>query len=90
MYLFFLNVCLAFYFRLLVEIFFLHFVFRFLFAFSFSGNIIIIYIYIYMVCNSPLNSRFGSIRHSGVRVRYVFDTGGRAIGYVTMLEIFLF
>ncbi len=23
-------------------------------------------------------------------VRYIFDTGGGAIGYVTMLEIFLF
>ncbi len=26
----------------------------------------------------------------GVTVRYVFDTGGGAIGYVAMLEIFLF
>ncbi len=29
----------------------------------------------------------GSIRHSGVTVRYVFDTGGGAIGYIAMLEI---
>ncbi len=27
-------------------------------------------------CNGSQNSRFGSIRHSGVTVRYVFDTGG--------------
>ncbi len=36
------------------------------------------YIYIYTVyygCNGSQNSRFGSIRHSGVTVRYVFDTG---------------
>ncbi len=26
----------------------------------------------------------------GVTVRYIFDTGGGAIGYVAMLEIFLF
>ncbi len=33
----------------------------------------------------------GSVRYdSGVTVRYVFDTGGGAIGYVAMLEIFLF
>ncbi len=30
---------------------------------------------------------FGSIQHRGVTVRYVFDTG---IGYVAMLEIFMF
>ncbi len=30
-------------------------------------------------------------RHGGVMVQYVFDTvGGGVIGYVTMLEIYLF
>ncbi len=41
---------------------------------------IYIYIYIYMGCNSSQNSWFGSIQQSDVTVRYVFDTGGGAIG----------
>ncbi len=48
------------------------------------------FIYIYKGCNGSQNSQFGSIRHSGVTVRYVFDTGVGVIGYVAMLEIFLF
>ncbi len=33
----------------------------------------------------------GSVRYdSGVTVPYVFDMWGRAIGYIAMLEIFLF
>ncbi len=50
---------------------------------------IYIYIYILWTVNSQ-NSRLGSIRHSGVTVRYVFDTRGGANCYVAMLEIFLF
>ncbi len=47
-----------------------------------------IYISIYMGCNGSENSPFGSVRHSCVTVRYIFDTGGGAIGYVAMLEMF--
>ncbi len=39
-------------------------------------------------CNGSLNSRFDSIRHSGVMVRYVFYTGGNWL-YVAMFEIYV-
>ncbi len=34
-----------------------------------------IYIYIYYGCNGSQNSCFSSIRHSGVSIRYVLNTG---------------
>ncbi len=43
-------------------------------------------------CNGSQNSRFGSIRHSGVTVRYVFDTVGgnwlrRNVGNISVLNL---
>ncbi len=49
-----------------------------------------IYIYIYIYIRGVTVHKIHGSVHSGVTVRYVFDMGGGAIGYIAMLEIFLF
>ncbi len=59
---------------------------------------IYVYVYIYIYIHTYIYAyvcmyiyfRGVMVHKIHVTVRYVFDTGGRKIGYVAMLEMFLF